>query len=81
MRISRSRALACTAAVGAVIAASGLVSVVARAASAGCGVAYTVSSQWPGGFTANISVTNLGDPISSWTLVWSFTAGQTVTQG
>ena len=25
-------------------------------------------------------VTNLGDPVSSWKLVWSFTAGQTITQ-
>ncbi|MDQ7908236.1 cellulose-binding domain-containing protein [Phytohabitans sp. ZYX-F-186] len=50
------------------------------AAAAGCRVAYTVSSQWSGGFTANVAVTNLGDPISGWTLRWSFTAGQSVSQ-
>jgi hypothetical protein len=52
----------------------------ARAASAGCSVTYTISSQWPGGFGANVSVTNLGDPVTSWQLSWSFVAGQTITQ-
>jgi endo-1,4-beta-xylanase len=46
----------------------------------GCSVTYTISSQWSGGFGANVSVTNLGDPVSSWTLTWSFGAGQQVTQ-
>jgi endo-1,4-beta-xylanase len=46
----------------------------------GCSVTYTVSSQWSGGFGANVNVTNLGDPVSSWTLTWSFGAGQQVTQ-
>ncbi|GAA0461833.1 hypothetical protein Ade02nite_16450 [Paractinoplanes deccanensis] len=49
-------------------------------AAAGCRVAYTVSSQWPGGFGANVTITNLGDPLTSWTLVWSYANGQTVTQ-
>ncbi|BCJ61974.1 alpha-N-arabinofuranosidase [Micromonospora endophytica] len=41
---------------------------------------YAVSSQWQGGFGANVTITNLGDPLTSWTLTWSFGAGQTVTQ-
>ncbi|GAB3837943.1 hypothetical protein GCM10029963_03450 [Micromonospora andamanensis] len=41
---------------------------------------YAVSSQWQGGFGANVTITNLGDPVTSWTLTWSFGAGQTVTQ-
>ncbi|MGK5683234.1 cellulose binding domain-containing protein [Actinoplanes sp. URMC 104] len=49
-------------------------------AAAGCRVAYAVSSQWPGGFGANVTITNLGDPLSSWTLVWTYANGQTVTQ-
>jgi hypothetical protein len=57
-----------------------LVALPAGAAAAGCSVNYAVSSQWPGGFGANVSVTNLGDPLTSWTLTWSFGAGQTVTQ-
>ncbi|BCJ47902.1 alpha-N-arabinofuranosidase [Actinoplanes ianthinogenes] len=52
----------------------------ADAATAGCSVGYTISSQWQGGFGANVSITNLGDPLSSWTLTWSYGAGQTVTQ-
>ncbi|MEU8817675.1 cellulose binding domain-containing protein [Actinoplanes sp. NPDC048796] len=49
-------------------------------AAAGCRVGYTVSSQWPGGFGATVTITNLGDPITSWSLVWSYANGQTVTQ-
>ena len=41
---------------------------------------YAVSSQWQGGFGASVAITNLGDPLSSWTLTWSYGAGQTVTQ-
>ncbi|MFI2710601.1 cellulose-binding domain-containing protein [Micromonospora sp. NPDC018662] len=51
-----------------------------HAAAAGCRVTYTVSSEWSGGFGANVQVTNLGDAIDGWTLRWSFAAGQTVTQ-
>ena len=54
--------------------------VVAHAAAAGCQVTYAVSSQWSGGFGASVTVTNLGDPITGWTLRWSYPAGQTVTQ-
>ncbi|OPG02368.1 alpha-L-arabinofuranosidase [Microbispora sp. GKU 823] len=53
---------------------------VASAATAGCQVSYTITNQWPGGFGANVSVNNLGDPISDWKLTWSFPAGQTITQ-
>ncbi|MGN9914119.1 non-reducing end alpha-L-arabinofuranosidase family hydrolase [Phytohabitans sp. LJ34] len=67
---------------GAALLASAAVVVAlpAGAAAAGCSVNYAVSSQWPGGFGANVSITNLGDPLTSWTLTWSFGAGQTVTQ-
>src|SRR5688500_5784700 len=50
------------------------------AAAAGCRVAYAVGSQWSGGFTANVSVTNLGDPVNGWRLGWTFPSGQRVTQ-
>jgi glucuronoarabinoxylan endo-1,4-beta-xylanase len=50
------------------------------AAAAGCSVKYAVSSQWQGGFGADVAITNLGDPLTGWTLTWSFGAGQTVTQ-
>ncbi|WP_254910175.1 cellulose binding domain-containing protein, partial [Micromonospora sp. NBS 11-29] len=42
------------------------------AAATGCAVTYTVSSSWPGGFGANVTVTNLGDPLTSWRLTWTF---------
>ena len=58
-----------------------LVAAPASAAAATCAVAYSVTSQWPGGFGAAISVTNEGGALTSWTLAWTFGAGQTVTQG
>jgi hypothetical protein len=65
-----------------VVVAAGITTVVATSASAatGCRVSYAVSSQWPGGFGATVTVDNLGDPLTSWRLTWSFTAGQTITQ-
>ena len=72
---------AALASAGAVLVASAAVAVTApAAAAAGCSVDYTVTSEWPGGFGANVTITNLGDPVTSWTLTWSFSAGQTVTQ-
>ncbi|MBO3736511.1 cellulose binding domain-containing protein [Actinoplanes flavus] len=50
------------------------------AAAAGCSVNYAVSSQWQGGFGAAVTVTNLGDAINGWTVTWSYSAGQQVTQ-
>ncbi len=34
----------------------------------------------PGGFGANVDVTNLGDPLNGWTLTFAFAGGQTITQ-
>jgi endoglucanase len=54
----------------------------AAAATVGCSVTYTVQSQWPGGFTADVAVTNLGSAITNWSLAFDFPdAGQKVTQG
>ncbi|GAA4732971.1 pectate lyase [Phytohabitans rumicis] len=70
-------------AVGAVtLAAAGIVvSAGAAQAAVGCRVAYSVTAQWSGGFTANVNLTNIGDPLPTWAVTWSFGAGQTVTQG
>jgi len=47
-----------------------------------CQVSYSVSSQWSGGFTANIIIANTGSQtINGWTLAFAFAAGQAVTQG
>ncbi|GAA3750409.1 hypothetical protein GCM10022225_38340 [Plantactinospora mayteni] len=83
MRLHRPRSRLWSAVtVAAVVAAGGAAITLAgpAAAAAGCGVTYTVGSQWQGGFTATVTVTNVGDPISSWTLTWSYDAGQRVTQ-
>ena len=78
---SRTRFLIATAAAALVsVATATAVANTSYAAAAGCQVTYTLGSQWAGGFGANVTVVNLGDPLSGWTLRWSFTAGQTVTQ-
>jgi endoglucanase len=80
MRISpRSLTVGITAA--AVVVGAGLVAGVNAYAAAGCRVNYAIVNTWPGGFGTNVEVTNLGDPINNgWNLVWTFTAGQKVTQ-
>ncbi|MDF6018607.1 cellulase family glycosylhydrolase [Streptomyces sp. JH34] len=51
-------------------------------AATGCKVEYTVASQWQGGFQAGVKITNLGVPVSGWTLRFAMPdAGQKVAQG
>jgi endonuclease YncB( thermonuclease family) len=46
----------------------------------GCAVNYRVTARWNGGFNADVTITNTGTaPISGWTLRWTFTRGQIVT--
>lgn len=52
----------------------------AHAATPGCRVTYKVTSQWSTGFGADVTITNLGDAVTGWTLSWTFAAGQGVTQ-
>jgi endo-1,4-beta-xylanase len=52
----------------------------ARAASAGCSVTYTANT-WSTGFTASVHVTNLGDPVSTWRLGFTFPGNQQLTSG
>ncbi|GAA3339083.1 hypothetical protein GCM10020358_21530 [Amorphoplanes nipponensis] len=80
MSLRRSRSLTAVALAAALGATAAVTATAAGAAAAGCRVSYTVSSQWQGGFGATVAVTNLGDPLTGWTLRWSFGAGQTVTQ-
>ncbi|MEV4347364.1 cellulose binding domain-containing protein [Actinoplanes sp. NPDC049596] len=68
-------------ALAALLLATSAVALAAPAqAAAGCRVEYQTTSQWPGGFGASVAVTNLGDPVSAWTLTFAFPSGQTVTQ-
>jgi hypothetical protein len=82
MKLSRTRwrvVAACTSGLTAAGAVAVLTASPAEAAT-GCRVDYAISSSWQGGFNANVTVTNLGDAVSSWKLGWSFTAGQSITQ-
>jgi hypothetical protein len=55
-------------------------------AAVGCSVAYTNTSAWQstptsGGFNTTLAITNLGDPITHWTLTFTMPAGHTRTGG
>ncbi|GAA1626557.1 cellulase family glycosylhydrolase [Catellatospora bangladeshensis] len=78
-RRTRWRAAVVAGGVAALLTA-GMAAAVSAQAAAGCQVAYSVSAQWPGGFTANVDVTNLGDPVNGWNVRWTFPSGQQVTQ-
>lgn len=53
----------------------------ALAQAATCSVDYAAPNQWPGGFTANVTITNTGSSaISGWTLEWEFPDDQTISQ-
>ncbi|MFB6835457.1 endo-1,4-beta-xylanase [Streptomyces sp. NPDC056361] len=46
-----------------------------------CSVTYAVTSQWTGGFTAQVTVRNTGTaPLNGWTVRWTQPAEQRVTQ-
>lgn len=46
-----------------------------------CKVVYTITNQWPGGFQGGLAITNTGTTaLSSWSLVFSFANGQTLSQ-
>ena len=62
------------------LGASALTATPANAAT-GCSVSYTVPSQWNTGFTANIVITNLGSPLTSWNLGYSYSGNQTLQSG
>ncbi|RKR87560.1 cellulose binding domain-containing protein [Micromonospora pisi] len=50
-------------------------------AAASCLVDYR-ANQWPGGFTANVRLTNGTNPITGWTVTWTYPgADQRVTNG
>jgi len=82
LRSPARRALAMAGVVA--LSSAGVVAMATTAnAAAGCRVDYVVQNQWPGGFTTNVTITNLGDPIANgWTLAFAFpAAGQAVASG
>ncbi|MEV6848287.1 cellulose binding domain-containing protein [Actinoplanes sp. NPDC051411] len=47
----------------------------------GCTATYEITGSWGGGFQGSVTVKNTGTVATrSWTVGWTFTAGQTVTQ-
>ncbi|MGW4523385.1 cellulose binding domain-containing protein [Amycolatopsis sp. NPDC004378] len=47
-----------------------------------CSVEFSVETSWPNGFTESVYITNRGTrAFTPWTLSWSFTTGQRVTDG
>nr|WP_229830025.1 cellulose binding domain-containing protein [Actinoplanes ianthinogenes] len=47
----------------------------------GCAAAYRVVNTWPGGFQAEVTVTNPGPaPIAGWRVSWALSAGQSISQ-
>jgi hypothetical protein len=56
------------------VVAGGIVTTMAgaNAAAAGCRVDYAIASHWDGGYTSDVKITNLGDPVSGWRLTFAF---------
>jgi endoglucanase len=67
--------------VGGAALTGGIATAGPASAATGCSVAYTVSSQWNVGFGVAITVTNLGSPVTSWTLGYSYSGTQQLAQG
>ena len=81
MNALRKRRLAAVAGAGLLAAAGVVAPMTAAHAAVACDVVYT-TNDWPGGFTANVTLRNLGDPLTGWTLGFTFPdAGQRVQQG
>ncbi|WP_202919426.1 cellulose binding domain-containing protein, partial [Saccharothrix deserti] len=75
----RVRAIAAATAISALT--GGLVVAGVASAAPGCGVDYVVQNKWSGGFSANVTVRNLGDPVDGWALAWSFPGSERFDQG
>ena len=74
------RVLAALAVLG--LGSAGLAAIAATPASAAtsCQVAYSANS-WSTGFTASVTITNEGSALTSWTLAYTYSGNQQLTQG
>ncbi|HEY3870500.1 MAG TPA: cellulose binding domain-containing protein [Actinocrinis sp.] len=77
---ARRRLAAATAAVLVTTGVTALTLSPSASAASGCQVSYT-DNAWAGGFTASISVTNLGSALTSWTLAFTLPGTEAVSQG
>lgn len=48
--------------------------------SGGCGAAYRTVNSWSGGYQGEVTVTAGGSAINGWTVGWTVSSGQTITQ-
>src|ERR1700730_3224895 len=80
-RLRATRRRVALVAVGALVAA-GLSTVTAMPAFAAvsCQVDYTLRSAWATGFTADLTLHNTGDPLTSWTIGFAFAGHQQISQ-
>jgi len=53
----------------------------ANAQVGSCQITYTVESQWNTGFSIGVTIENTGPAITSWTLAYSYTGNQSISQG
>jgi hypothetical protein len=64
------------------LAAAGITAVVPAAhAATACQVVYSVQSDWGSGFTANVTINNVGDPLSNWSVGFAFPGNQHISSG
>jgi cellulose 1,4-beta-cellobiosidase len=85
MRFRRSRRYFASAA-ALVLSAAGLGGLAVAgagpaSAATGCSVAYSVQSQWSSGFVISVTITNLGSALTSWTLGYSYSGNQQLSNG
>ncbi|WP_246159294.1 cellulose binding domain-containing protein [Catellatospora sichuanensis] len=45
-----------------------------------CSASYKTVNSWPGGFQGEVTVTAGSSPITGWTVQWTLSSGQTITQ-
>jgi Glycosyl hydrolase family 12/Cellulose binding domain len=61
---------------------SGQTTTTTGSGSRSCAVTWVVQSQWQDGFVANLTIRNTGSlAINSWTLAWTFSGNQRITNG
>ncbi|GAB3228280.1 hypothetical protein GCM10027447_20290 [Glycomyces halotolerans] len=77
-RKSRRSLIAAVSAAAIAAGGAAITMTAASAQTAGCEVDYQVTNEWPGGFNADVVITNLGAPVDGWNLEWDFRDGQQV---
>lgn len=78
--LTRKRVAAATATVLITTGATALILTQPAIAASGCQISYATNS-WPDGFTASIAITNLGSPVTNWTLTFTLPGNEAVSQG